>query len=97
MYTGNVNQNEVRPLFLISLDIIATNPSVLTAEQLLHCPDELCIVIFNRILEMGKLNPQVLEAFLDSSEAVALQIKQMGISSWIPPLIMEDKDKKRWW
>jgi hypothetical protein len=46
---------------------------------------------------MGKLNPQVLEAFLASSEAVALQIKQMGISSWIPPLIMGEKGKKRWW
>jgi hypothetical protein len=57
MYTGNVNQNEVRPLFLISLDTIAANPSVLTAEQLLHCPDDLCIVIFNVRLPPHTINP----------------------------------------
>jgi hypothetical protein len=57
MYTGNVNENEVRPLFLISLDTIATNPSVLTAEQLLHCPDDLCIVIFNVRFPLHTTNP----------------------------------------
>jgi len=40
------------------------------------------------VIEKGKLTPRVLEMFQQTEcEAVQARIKELGISSWIPPLL----------
>lgn len=51
-------------------------------------PEELCCCLFQRVIELGKLNPRVLQLFEETEhEALLEAIQGLGIRRWTPPLL----------
>ncbi|KXZ49755.1 hypothetical protein GPECTOR_19g206 [Gonium pectorale] len=73
-----------------SLETVASN--IHTYESLDCVPEELLLYLFQRVLELGKLNPRVLKLFTDTErDGVLRQIKALNVRD-VPPIIKDTRN-----
>mmetsp|Transcript_26541 Transcript_26541/g.67549 ORF Transcript_26541/g.67549 Transcript_26541/m.67549 type:complete len:87 (-) Transcript_26541:3062-3322(-) len=81
-------------LLLLSIDTIAAH--IERYKDLSRLPEEICALLFERVLELGKLNPKVLAVFTATQHGLVLaRIKALNLRDTPPVLPDADADWRK--